>query len=137
VGPNEALALAQAVGTMPRLRLRGFMGIADADASEHEIRAQFRALRGLLERAVNAGLDADTLSMGMSSDLEAAIAEGATIVRIGTAIFGDRAKTKDGSRHEAKPEAGSANAARTDAGSQDATKAQANACSGSTAKERA
>ena len=93
--PNEALELAHAVATMPRLRLRGFMGIADPDARDDEIRAQFRTLRGLLARAAGLGIDVDTLSMGMSADLEAAIAEGATIVRVGTAIFGERVRTKE------------------------------------------
>jgi len=92
VAPDDALALARAVASLPRLRLRGFMGIAKPGATQDETRAQFRLLRDLLERAIAAGLPLDTLSMGMSADLEAAIAEGATIVRVGTAIFGERPK---------------------------------------------
>lgn len=90
VTPDEALALAQAVARLPRLALRGFMGIASPEADEATGRAQFRLLRERLEAANEAGLALDTLSMGMSHDLEAAIAEGATLVRVGTAIFGER-----------------------------------------------
>lgn len=88
VAPTEALALAHAVAGLPGLRLRGFMAIPRETADPAEQRAQFGRLRGLFERA--AGLGLDTLSMGMSGDLEAAIMEGATIVRVGTAIFGKR-----------------------------------------------
>jgi pyridoxal phosphate enzyme (YggS family) len=95
VAPGDALALARAVAAMPRVRLRGFMGIAHPDASGDETRAQFRVLRHLLERANDSGLALDTLSMGMSADLEAAIEEGATIVRVGTAIFGERVRAKE------------------------------------------
>jgi uncharacterized pyridoxal phosphate-containing UPF0001 family protein len=72
------------------LRLRGFMGIAAAGADEAAARAQFRTLKASFDAARRDGLDVDTLSMGMSADLEAAIAEGATEVRIGSAIFGAR-----------------------------------------------
>jgi pyridoxal phosphate enzyme (YggS family) len=92
VGPEGALALARAVATLPRLRLRGFMGIAEGGDDVARQRAQFAALRHLLTQARAAGLDVDTLSMGMSSDLESAIAEGATLVRVGTAIFGARGR---------------------------------------------
>jgi pyridoxal phosphate enzyme (YggS family) len=91
VSPDEALALAQAVAGLPRLRLRGFMGIAEPTTDRAKQRRQFASLRELLEQARAAGLALDTLSMGMSDDLEAAIAEGATLLRIGTAIFGRRA----------------------------------------------
>ncbi len=90
VAPGEALALAQAVAALPRLRLRGIMGIPAPTPDVARQRAQFRALRACFERCRDAGLAVDTLSMGMSADLEAAIAEGATEVRVGTAIFGAR-----------------------------------------------
>lgn len=90
VALDEALVLARAVAMLPRLRLRGIMGIPAPTADIGQQRAQFRALRECFERCLDAGLAVDTLSMGMSADLEAAIAEGATQVRIGTAIFGDR-----------------------------------------------
>lgn len=104
VMPAEALALAQAIAALPRLKLRGLMSIpepvADMDAPERAAqrlaaqRAPHRALRFLFDRLNRSGqaLDTplDTLSMGMSADLEAAILEGATMVRIGSAIFGER-----------------------------------------------
>jgi pyridoxal phosphate enzyme (YggS family) len=90
VAPEDAVPLAARIATLPRLSLRGLMGIADPDADEATIRAQFRMLRRLLENLRSAGHAVDTLSMGMSADFAAAIAEGATLVRIGTAIFGPR-----------------------------------------------
>jgi PLP dependent protein len=90
VPPGEALALAQAVVGLPRLRLRGIMGIPEPTDDASRQRAQFRRLRECFDQCVAAGLPLDTLSMGMSGDLEAAIAEGATQVRVGTAIFGAR-----------------------------------------------
>lgn len=90
VAPAEALALARAVAALPRLRLRGFMAIPRETADPAAQGAQFRILAGLLAEARAAGLDLDTLSMGMSGDLEAAIQEGATLVRVGSAIFGRR-----------------------------------------------
>jgi pyridoxal phosphate enzyme (YggS family) len=90
--PAETLALAQAVAALPRerVRLRGLMAIPEPAADLAAQRAPHRALRELLTALNAQGLDLDTLSMGMSADLEAAIAEGATMVRVGTAIFGDR-----------------------------------------------
>ena len=88
--PAELLAVAQAVAVLPRLRLRGLMAIPEPAGDEAAQRAPHRALRELLASLNDAGLGLDTLSMGMSADLEAAVAEGATIVRIGTAIFGGR-----------------------------------------------
>ena len=88
--PAEVLAVAQAVAVLPRVRLRGLMAIPEPAADEAAQRAPHRALRELLATLNDAGLGLDTLSMGMSADLEAAVAEGATIVRIGTAIFGGR-----------------------------------------------
>jgi pyridoxal phosphate enzyme (YggS family) len=90
VDPDAALALAQAVAALPRLRVRGIMGIPAPTAEPAQQRLQFRRLRECLEQCVAAGLPMDTLSMGMSADLEAAIAEGSTQVRVGTAIFGAR-----------------------------------------------
>lgn len=85
--PDDLPALAAAVSQLPNLRLRGLMAIPEPTDDPAEQRAAFARLRTLSE-ALNLGLD--TLSMGMSQDLEAAIAEGATWVRIGTALFGAR-----------------------------------------------
>jgi len=90
VAPAEALALARAVSNLPNLLLRGIMGIPEPTDDTSRQRAQFRLLRDCRDECVAAGLAMDTLSMGMSADLEAAIAEGATQVRVGTAIFGTR-----------------------------------------------
>lgn len=90
VAPAELPALAAAVAALPRLRLRGLMAIPAASDDPAIQRSAFAAVRQLFE-ALRAELPAlDTLSMGMSGDLEAAIAEGATLVRIGTDIFGQR-----------------------------------------------
>lgn len=88
--PAEAGALATAVAALPRLRLRGLMAIPAPSDDVTEQRAAFRRLRTLFETLNAQGLALDTLSMGMSDDLEAAVAEGATLVRIGSAIFGAR-----------------------------------------------
>jgi PLP dependent protein len=89
--PDEVAALAQAVAALPRLVLRGLMAIPEPAAEPAAQRAPHRALRELLAQLQAAGLTAlDTLSMGMSADLEAAVMEGATVVRIGSAIFGAR-----------------------------------------------
>ncbi|WP_324710714.1 YggS family pyridoxal phosphate-dependent enzyme [Pseudomonas citronellolis] len=85
--PEELPALARAVAALPNLKLRGLMAIPEPTEDVAAQRAAFARLRELLT-ALNLGLD--TLSMGMSHDLEAAIAEGATWVRIGTALFGAR-----------------------------------------------
>lgn len=90
VAPESALALARAIARLPRLRLRGLMAIPEPTDDVALQRSRFRLLRELLEAARAGGLALDTLSMGMSDDMEAAIAEGATMVRIGTAIFGAR-----------------------------------------------
>jgi pyridoxal phosphate enzyme (YggS family) len=92
VAPQQAAALAAVVRTLPGLRLRGLMAIPRPTANLAEQRAQCRILRELLEDLARQGLALDTLSMGMSDDLEAAIAEGATLVRVGRAIFGERAR---------------------------------------------
>lgn len=91
VPPAEVAALARVVTTeCPRLRLRGLMAIPAPQPEFDRQRTAFRTLRELYEQLRAAGFDLDTLSMGMSDDLEAAIAEGATLVRVGTAIFGER-----------------------------------------------
>lgn len=90
VSPDEVLPLARAVSRLPNLRLRGLMAIPAASHDVETQRAAFRALRECQQQLVAEGFELDTLSMGMSDDLEAAIAEGSTMVRIGTAIFGPR-----------------------------------------------
>jgi hypothetical protein len=90
VVPDELPALAETVAGMPRLRLRGLMCIPAEQADEALQREPFRRLRELCEALNRRGHALDTLSMGMSADLEAAVAEGATIVRLGTAVFGPR-----------------------------------------------
>ena len=88
--PAEAPALAQAISQLPGLKLRGLMAIPEPSDDYAAQCAPFRRLREIYNELQAGGLPLDTLSMGMSHDLEAAIAEGATIVRIGTAIFGER-----------------------------------------------
>jgi pyridoxal phosphate enzyme (YggS family) len=90
VSPQELPALAQAVASLPRLRLRGLMSIPLPVEGLEAQRRPHRELRRLHEMLRAQGLALDTLSMGMSADLEAAVAEGATLVRVGTAIFGER-----------------------------------------------
>ena len=90
LAPDEVVAVAQAVAALPRLRLRGLMAIPEPTEDVAAQRRPYRALRVLLDQLNGAGLGLDTLSIGMSADLEAAIAEGATLVRVGTAIFGER-----------------------------------------------
>lgn len=90
VSVEELGTLAHAIATLPRLRLRGLMAIPAPSEDVDIQRAAFRRLREALEDLNAHGLALDTLSMGMSDDLEAAIAEGTTIVRIGGAIFGAR-----------------------------------------------
>lgn len=90
VRPDDALALARAVATLPNLKLRGLMTIPEPSADSARQRARFRQMRELRDDLNRHGFAMDTLSMGMSADLESAIAEGATIVRIGSAIFGAR-----------------------------------------------
>ena len=88
--PQDVPALARAVAALPRLKLRGLMAIPEPAGDLASQRAPHRALRQLLQTLNAEGLALDTLSIGMSADLEAAIAEGATWVRVGTAIFGSR-----------------------------------------------
>jgi pyridoxal phosphate enzyme (YggS family) len=94
VGPAAVSSLAHAIDALPGLRLRGLMSIpAPADRYEAQ-RAAFAPVRALFMQLQAEGLKIDTLSMGMTQDLEAAIAEGATQVRIGTALFGPRAASR-------------------------------------------
>jgi pyridoxal phosphate enzyme (YggS family) len=88
--PDELPELARQVAALPHLKLRGLMAIPEPETDEAKQRAAFARLRALAERLRADGLELDTLSMGMSADLAAAIAEGATIVRVGSAIFGSR-----------------------------------------------
>ena len=90
VAPGEELVLAEAISRLPRLRLRGLMAIPAPTADPGAQRRQFARLRELKDDLVARGFLLDTLSMGMSDDLEAAILEGSTMVRVGTAIFGRR-----------------------------------------------
>lgn len=90
VSPDEVAALARAVIQLPRLKLRGLMAIPAPAEDEPAQRAPFAQLRQLTQTITAQGIALDTLSMGMSHDYAAAIQEGATIIRIGTAIFGKR-----------------------------------------------
>jgi pyridoxal phosphate enzyme (YggS family) len=90
LAPGEVAAVANAVAALPRLVLRGLMAIPEPAGDLAAQRAPHRALRALFETLCAQGLALDTLSMGMSADLEAAILEGATMVRVGSAIFGAR-----------------------------------------------
>ena len=89
--PAETAVLARAVAALPGLRVRGLMTLPAMSDDFDTQRAAFRRLRELYEALVTEGLALDTLSMGMTGDLEAAVAEGSTLVRIGTGIFGSRA----------------------------------------------
>ncbi len=95
VAPRDCVALAKAVAALPRLRLRGLMSIPEPTHDERLQRARFGEVRELYQSLKRAGLALDTLSMGMTADMQAAIAQGSTMVRIGTAIFGARLKVKD------------------------------------------
>ena len=90
VAPAQLAALAHEVAALPRLKLRGLMAIPAPTEDAAQLRAAFGSVRELFEQLNAQGFALDTLSMGMSSDLEAAIQEGATIVRVGSAIFGER-----------------------------------------------
>jgi pyridoxal phosphate enzyme (YggS family) len=90
VAPADLLSLAQAVAQLPNLQLRGIMTIPEPAANEAAARSVHRQAKALFDSLNAAGLKLDTLSMGMTGDLEAAIAEGSTCVRVGTAIFGHR-----------------------------------------------
>ena len=93
VEPGEVEDIARQIGQFPRLRLRGLMSIPPAGGDPTRFFAELRSLR---DRLVSLGIPMDTLSMGMSADLEPAVAAGSTIVRIGTAIFGPRTNPGEG-----------------------------------------
>ncbi len=90
VAPNDITALAESIRHLPQIRLRGLMAIPAQRNDFESQREPFAKLKQALQDLQQHGLDCDTLSMGMSHDMQAAIAEGATLVRIGTAIFGER-----------------------------------------------
>ena len=92
IAPGEEVRLADAIARLPRLKLRGLMAIPEPTTDVTLQRRRFALLRELKDGLAARGHALDTLSMGMSDDLEAAIMEGATMVRIGTAIFGQRRK---------------------------------------------
>ena len=98
VAPAELPALAAAVAGLPRLALRGLMAIPEPTDDAALARSRFAQLRELMEALKRDGHKLDTLSMGMTADMDAAIAEGATMVRVGTAIFGTRVGTQVGKR---------------------------------------
>jgi pyridoxal phosphate enzyme (YggS family) len=90
VSPTDLSDFAQAVAALPRLQLRGLMTIPEPAETDAQMRAVHRQAKNLFEQLRAQGLPLDTLSMGMSADMAAAIAEGSTMVRVGTAIFGKR-----------------------------------------------
>ena len=92
VSPADALALAQAVAALPNLRLRGVMSIPEPASDFIASQAVLARVKAVFDALNAAGLGLDTLSMGMSADLEAAVHAGSTMVRVGSAIFGGRAK---------------------------------------------
>jgi len=88
--PESVAQLARLAAGMPRIRLRGLMAIPELNPDPDQVRDSFRRMRALFDSLCAAGVDMDTLSMGMSGDLELAIAEGSTMVRVGTDLFGPR-----------------------------------------------
>lgn len=94
VAPPEVAGLAGAIASLPNLKLRGLMAIPEPTPDERLQRSRFSALKEILRQLQQQHPGLDTLSMGMSEDLEAAIAEGSTLVRVGTAIFGERRKVR-------------------------------------------
>jgi PLP dependent protein len=90
VMPNDAAALIDAVAVLPNMQLRGVMGMPEPDVGVEKARAQFEQLRAIFDAARRKHSMIDTLSMGMSDDLEIAVACGSTMVRVGTALFGAR-----------------------------------------------
>jgi PLP dependent protein len=98
IAPGEALTLAREIAQLPRLTLRGIMTIPEPPADFPAQKAVHERARALFDEMREAGLPLDTLSMGMTADLEAAIAAGSTMVRVGTAIFGGRSVTSSAPR---------------------------------------
>ena len=95
IAPSAALALANSISKLPRLKLRGLMAIPEPTTDAGMQRLRFSEVRKTFLEMKQHGHEVDTLSMGMSDDMESAIAEGSTMVRIGTAIFGARRPVKD------------------------------------------
>jgi hypothetical protein len=93
VAPEAVFDLARAVARLPHLRLRGLMAIPEPTPNTDLLRSRFALVRRLREQLNAEGYSLDTLSMGMSADLEVAIQEGATLVRVGSAIFGNRVRS--------------------------------------------
>jgi PLP dependent protein len=93
IPPGAEAGLARAIAALPRLHLRGLMAIPEPTCDVNLQHRRFATLRALKDQLNAQGYGLDTLSMGMSDDFETAIAEGATIVRVGTAIFGERLET--------------------------------------------
>jgi PLP dependent protein len=89
--PSEVISLAREIAKLPNLQLRGLMTVPEPTTDLGLQRSRFESLAKLRRESVASGIPMDTLSMGMSMDLEQAIAAGATIVRVGTALFGERA----------------------------------------------
>jgi pyridoxal phosphate enzyme (YggS family) len=94
VSAVDARELAEQVAGLPGLRLRGLMGMASPTRDVAQQRAEFASLRGVFDELVAGGHALDTLSMGMSQDFEAALREGSNMLRVGTAIFGEREKKR-------------------------------------------
>ena len=90
VSPEDLPSLARAVASLPHLKLRGLMTIPEPAETPVQMQAIHAQAKALLDALRAQGLPLDTLSMGMSADMQAAIAEGSTMVRVGTAIFGAR-----------------------------------------------
>ncbi|AMC35586.1 YggS family pyridoxal phosphate-dependent enzyme [Janthinobacterium sp. B9-8] len=90
IAPDECLTLATKICQLPRIQLRGLMCIPEPTPDLAQLAKQFKVLRDLQNQLITQGIPVDTLSMGMSSDLETAISEGSTLVRVGTALFGTR-----------------------------------------------
>jgi pyridoxal phosphate enzyme (YggS family) len=88
--PEDVVKLAGAVNALPGLQLRGLMTIPMAASAQHDPTDSYRRMQGLYQELIHSGFELDTLSMGMSGDLEAAIMNGSTMVRIGTDLFGQR-----------------------------------------------
>ena len=103
VAPDEALALAREVARLPRLKLRGLMSIPESAPDFVAQCALHMRARALFDDLCKAGMALDTLSLGMTADLEAAVYAGSTMVRVGTAIFGERTSSRPLSERAGKP----------------------------------
>ena len=101
VAPDDVFSLAAEIITLPGLKLRGLMTIIENTPDEATQRAQFSTMQALQQQLISQGISLDTLSMGMSQDFRLAIAHGATMVRIGSAIFGERGSAIFGERGSA------------------------------------